>query len=336
MRLQALVSNRSFLTLLFGALLVLPAFANQYTLFVGNLMMLYIILALGLNLLVGFAGQLAFANAAMYGIGAYGAALLQVRLGLSYWLAAPCGTLLALPALRLSGIYLALATLAFAQFTQWVLLHWNSVTFGAGGFPVPQPEFSAIGMSPDRGIYYVSWVVTVVLLAFAWRVVRSRVGRAFVAMRDREMAAQALGVGLLRYKAMAFALSGFYAGTAGALYPAVLAYVSPEGFDLFQMVLHKAMIVVGGMGSIAGSVIGASLLVYLLEVLRQFKATQEIVFGALLLAFVLFQPRGLVDFLKRSVPGWSEPLHYASDSESAFDVAVADELVTGSRGGADR
>jgi branched-chain amino acid transport system permease protein len=323
---------------LFAALAALPAVANQYTLFIANLMMLYIILALGLNLLVGFAGQLAFANAAMYGIGAYGAALLQVRLGLSYWIAAPCGallamatgTLLAFPALRLSGIYLALATLAFAQFTQWVLLHWNAVTFGAGGFPVPQPEFGALGLSPDRGMYYVSWLVTVALLVFAWRVVRSRVGRAFVAMRDRETAAQALGVDLLRYKAMAFALSGFYAGAAGALYPAVLAYVSPEGFDLFQMVLHKAMIVVGGMGSIMGSVIGASLLVYLLEVLRQFKATQEIVFGSLLLAFVLFQPRGLVDFLKRWVPGWAEPLHYASDGESRSEITVPDELVAGS------
>jgi branched-chain amino acid transport system permease protein len=338
------LSHRAFLVVLFAVLAVLPLVANQYTLFVGNMMMLYIILALGLNLLVGFAGQLAFANAAMYGIGAYGAALLQVRLGLSYWIAAPCGALLAMgvgtllvfPALRLSGIYLALATLAFAQFTQWVLLHWNTVTFGAGGFPVPQPDFSALGMSSDRGIYYVSWVVTVVLLAFAWRVVRSRVGRAFVAMRDREMAAQALGVDLLRYKAVAFALSGFYAGTAGALYPAVLAYVSPEGFDLFQMILHKAMIVVGGMGSIVGSVIGASLLVYLLEVLRQFKATQEIVFGALLLAFVLFQPRGLVEFVKRCLPGWAEPLHYAPESESPSDVMVGDDLVMGSGDGAPR
>jgi branched-chain amino acid transport system permease protein len=133
-------------------------------------------------------------------------------------------------------------------------------------------------------------------------------------MRDGEIAAQALGVDLLRYKAMAFALSGFYAGTAGALYCAVLDYVAPEGFDLFQMVLHKAMIVVGGLGSVVGSVIGAALLVSLLEVLREFKATQEIVFGALLLAFVLFQPRGLVDLLKRRVPGWAEPLHFAPRS----------------------
>ncbi|PYN93455.1 MAG: branched-chain amino acid ABC transporter permease [Candidatus Rokuibacteriota bacterium] len=314
---RLLLGNRAFLVVLFAALALVPVVANQYTVYVGNLMMLYIILAVGLNLLVGFAGQLAFANAAMYGIGAYGAALLQVKLGWPYWLAAPSGalmamaigTLLAFPALRLSGIYLALATLAFAQATQWVLLHWETVTFGAGGFAVPEPDFRAVGLRASDGIYYVSWIVTVLLVIFAWRVVRSRVGRAMVAMRDREIAAQALGVDLLRYKAMAFALSGFYAGTAGALYSAVLNFVSPEGFDLFQMVLHKSMVVVGGLGSIVGSVLGAALLVYLLDVLRQFKATQEIVFGALLLGFVLFQPHGVVEFFRRHVPGWDEPLH---------------------------
>jgi branched-chain amino acid transport system permease protein len=313
-----LLGHRGFLVIVFAALALLPVVANQYTLFVGNLVMLYIILSLGLNLLVGFAGQLAFANAAMYGIGAYGAGLLQVKLGLPFWIAAPSGavmamgigTLLAFPALRLSGIYLALATLAFAQATQWVFLHWEKVTFGAGGFPVPEPDFSLLGLPAQYGTYYVSWIVTVGLLVFAWHGMRSRIGRAFVAMRDGEIAAEALGIDLLKFKAMAFALSGFYAGTAGALYCAVLNFVAPESFDLFQMILHKAMVVVGGLGSIAGSVLGAALLVYLLEVLREFKATQEIVFGALLLGFVLFQPRGLVDFLKRRVPGWAEPLHH--------------------------
>src|SRR5262245_60385998 len=138
MSLRSMVSNRGFLALLFGGLLLLPAFANEYSLFIANLMLLYIILALGLNILVGFAGQLAFANAAIYGIGAYGTALLQVHLGWSFWVSAPLGailamligTLLAFPALRLSGIFLALSTLAFAQATQWVLWHWESVTFG--------------------------------------------------------------------------------------------------------------------------------------------------------------------------------------------------------------
>ena len=325
MSLQVLVGNRSFLALLFGTLLVLPAFANQYTLFVGNLMLLYIILALGLNILVGFAGLLAFSNAAIYGIGAYGTALLQVHLGWSFWVAAPVGavlamvigTLLAFPALRLSGIFLALATLAFAQATQWVLWHWQSVTFGAGGFRVPPPDFGWIPVKQDYGIYFVSWAVTVVLLLFTWRIMRSRIGRAFVAMRDGEIAAQSLGIDLLTYKAMAFALSSFYAGAAGALYSGLLGFVSPEAFDLFQMIIQKAMIVVGGLGSVVGAVLGASLLVYLMEVLREFKSTQEIVFGALLIAFMVFQPHGLVVFLKRWLPGWQEPLHLAGQSQSA-------------------
>jgi branched-chain amino acid transport system permease protein len=321
---RLLLSNRSFLTLLFGSLLVLPAFANQYTVFVGNLVLIYIILALGLNILVGLAGQLAFANAAIYGIGAYGTALLQVHLGWSFWLAAPLGaalamvigTLLAFPALRLSGIFLALATLAFAQATQWVLWHWQSVTFGAGGFAVPAPNFAWLPIPPSYGVYLLSWAVTVLLLVFTWRIMRSRFGRAFVAIRDGEIAAQSLGIDLLTYKATAFALSSFYAGAAGALYSALLGFVSPEAFDLFQMVIQKAMIVVGGLGSVLGSVLGASLLVYLMELLREFKSTQEIVFGALLVCFMVFQPNGLVVFLKRWLPGWEEPLHRQDDAVS--------------------
>ena len=336
MSLRVLVGNRSFLALLFGTLLVLPAFANQYTLFVGNLMLLYIILALGLNILVGFAGLLAFSNAAIYGIGAYGTALLQVHLGWSFWVAAPVGavlamvigTLLAFPALRLSGIFLALATLAFAQATQWVLWHWQSVTFGAGGFRVPPPDFGWIPVKQDYGIYFVSWAVTLVLLLFTWRIMRSRIGRAFVAMRDGEIAAQSLGIDLLTYKAMAFALSSFYAGVAGALYSGLLGFVSPEAFDLFQMIIQKAMIVVGGLGSVVGAVLGASLLVYVMEVLREFKSTQEIVFGALLIAFMVFQPHGLVVFLKRWLPGWQEPLHLAGQSQSAAPVLDASVAAT--------
>jgi branched-chain amino acid transport system permease protein len=323
MSLQALVGNRSFLTLLFGVLLLLPVVANQYTLFVGNLMLLYIILALGLNILVGFAGQLAFANAAIYGIGAYGTALLQVHLGWSFWAAAPVGavlamvigTLLAFPALRLSGIFLALATLAFAQATQWVLWHWQSVTFGAGGFRTPAPDFGWLPVKQDYGIYLVSWAVTVVLLLFTWRIMQSRIGRAFVAMRDGEIAAQSLGIDLLTYKATAFALSSFYAGVAGALYSGLLGYMSPEGFDLFQMIIQKAMIVVGGLGSVVGSVLGAALLVYIMEFLREFKATQEIVFGVLLVGFMVFQPNGLVVFMKRWLPDWEEPLHLAERAD---------------------
>lgn len=309
-------SRRNVLLVLLAGALILPWMGNPYTLFVGTLLFIYVLLAVGLNLLVGYAGQLAFANAAMFGIGAYTTGLLQVRLELPFFAAFPCGAVVAtlvglvisLPALRLSGLYLALTTLAFAQATQWVFLHWENVTFGAGGFKTPLISFAPLPVETPTGLYFLSLLLAVLLTLFAWNVAASRIGRAFVAIRDGEVAAESLGIDLLRYKALAFAMSGFYAGVAGGLYSALLNFVAPEGFDLFQMVLHKAMIVVGGLGSVTGSLLGAGILVFLLEALRAFKGTQEIAFGALLLVFVIFLRGGLVSVLKRNARGWEEPL----------------------------
>jgi branched-chain amino acid transport system permease protein len=295
------------------ALGLLPTIANPYLLFIGNQLAIYVILAVGLNLLVGYCGQLAFAHAALFGIGAYGTALLKVQLGLPFFLSLPCGALIAtvvglvisLPALRLSGLYLSLATLAFAQFTLWVFMNWDSVTFGAGGFRVPPPSFLLPGVSPGLGTFYVSLALAIGMVWAAAALVASRLGRAMIAVRDGEVAAQALGIDLLRTKAMAFGLSAFYAGTAGGLQALMLGYVAPESFDLFHMALMKAMIVVGGLGSIAGSVIGAGAILFLLEGLRAFKGAQEIAFGALLIGAVVFAPRGLAGVLHR-LPGWRE------------------------------
>lgn len=327
-----LVGSRQFLALLFAALAIVPWVANPYILFIANLALIYIILAVGLNILVGYAGQFALANAAMFGIGAYGTGLLQVKLGVPYLLAAPGGAILAMligtamafPALRLSGVYLGLSTLAFALLTQWVLLHWNSVTFGAGGFPVPNLDLAPLPIGPDLAIFYLSWLVALALMIFAWSLLRSRIGRCFVAIRDGEIAAQSLGISLLRYKGLAFAISGFYAGAAGALYAPLLGYISPEGFDLFQMIIQKSMIVVGGMGSIVGSVIGAVVMVVLLEALREFKSTQEIVFGGILIAFVLFRPRGIVTLFKW-VPGWEDKLSSFDPSRLPSPAAIIED-----------
>ena len=325
--------RRNVLLALLVAALVLPPFANFYHLFVANLVVIYVLLAIGLNILVGYAGQLAFANAAMFGIGAYATGLLQVKLGWSFWLAFPAGAMIAaavglaisLPALRLSGLYLALSTLAFAQATQWVFLHWESVTFGAGGFKTPPLSFAPLPIDKPLGLYYLSLVLMVGLFLFAKNLVASRVGRAFVAVRDGEVAAESLGVDLLRTKALAFGISGFYAGVAGGLYSAMLNFVAPEGFDLFQMVLQKSMIVVGGLGSITGSLLGAGVIIVLLEALRAFKGLQEIVFGGLLVVFVLFMRGGLIAVIKRYVPGWEEPLRMAGPAAPAPEPArVAD------------
>lgn len=322
--------RRNTLLALLAVAATVPAWANSYQLYIGTLILIYTLLAIGLNLLLGFAGQLAFANAAMFGIGAYGTGLLQVHLGWPFAIAFPAGALLAtavglaisLPALRLSGLYLALSTLAFAQFTQWVFLHWEAVTFGAGGFKTPHISFAPLPVSKPVGLYFLSLIIAVALYAFARNLVASRTGRAFVAVRDGEVAAQSLSVDLLRTKALAFGLSGFYAGVAGGLYSQTLNYVSPEGYDLFQIVLHKAMIVVGGMGSIAGSVLGAGIIILVLEALRAVKGAQEIVFGAILLLFVLFLRGGLISVVARYVKGWEEPLHAAPPRKAAVpDVA---------------
>jgi branched-chain amino acid transport system permease protein len=315
-RMRAPVGRARVVALAVAVLLAAPGVANPYVIYVVTIALVYVILAVGLNLLLGFAGQFAFANAALFGIGAYATGLLELRLGLPFWLALPAGALLtamvgllvALPALRLSGLYLALATMAFAQFTQWTLLNWEAVTFGAGGVKLPPAPFGALGVPSATAMYYLTLAVTVALVATADRVVRSRVGRAFVAIRDSEVAAEALGIDLARYKTLAFALSAFYAGVAGGLYARALGFVAPEGFDLFQMVVQFSMVVVGGLGSVWGAVLGAGLLVGLQEALRAFKGAQEIAFGLLLMTTIVFLPEGLVCLLRGRVAGWDEPL----------------------------
>jgi branched-chain amino acid transport system permease protein len=159
-------------------------------------------------------------------------------------------------------------------------------------------------------MFYLSWICCVVLLVFAANLIRSPIGRAFVALRDHEIAAQSLGIDLFRYKALAFALSGFYAGVAGVLYAGVLSFVGPESFGLHQMVLQLASVVIGGTASIAGSVLGGVLIVVLQEGVKEIKWSIEIVFGGLLALFVLLKPSGLIDLIHLINPRWREKLHY--------------------------
>jgi len=305
------------LPLVLGVLVLLPVVLNPYLVFVTTLIFVYSILALGLNLLLGYAGQFAFANAAFFGIGAYATALLEVHTGVSFWIGLPLGglitaaigVLVALPALRLSGLYLAMATLAFAQLVQWTLIHWQSVTFGAGGIKVPGPGFGPSPFTYETNVYYLCLLVATLAVLATWNIVRSKTGRAFVAIRDGEVAAQALAIDLARYKSIAFGLSALYAGIAGGLHSALLRFIAPEGYDLFQMVTHFSMVVIGGLGSVTGSVLGAVLLTLLPEVLRTVKSIQEIIFGAILMLCIIFLPDGLYGFIRRHVEAWRETLH---------------------------
>jgi len=297
------------------ALAIIPFLFNLYILQVANILIIYILLAAGLNILIGYSGQFALANAAIFGIGAYAAGLFRVKLGLPFVVAAPAGTAVAMliglcltiPALRLSGVYLAFATTAFAWIVSWTFVHWEGVTSGAGGISLPPLDFGR-WVPSEYGVYYMSVLTLAVALVLIRNLIGSRYGRALVALRDGEIAAQALGVDIFRYKALAFSISGCLAGLAGALYTATLNFVSPDSFTLVYMVLQLAMVVVGGSGSFAGPIVGATLLIVFQEFSRDVQGLQEAFFGALLLGFVAFMPQGLIPLLESRFPSLRQRL----------------------------
>jgi branched-chain amino acid transport system permease protein len=288
-------------------LLFVPLLTNSYTQYVINLVLIYMILGIGLNFLLGYAGQFAFANAALMAIGAYTTALLTYRLGVSFWICLPLsgivaaviGSLGALPAMRMKDVYLALVTLAFAELVIWVLIHWKSVTLGTDGVPVRAPELFGWRVRGDKNVYYVVLACTVFLYWVAKRIVESHLGRAFVSIRENEIVAQCNGINVARYKIMVFALSAFFSGIGGALYALTLGLVVPQSFALFQLIILFSIVVLGGMGSLFGAVIGAIVLTALPELLRDFQAFQEILFGIVLVAVVVFMPRGVAGMLKQ-------------------------------------
>ena len=302
-----------------------PAVLNGYQLYIANMALIYILLAVGLNIVLGFTGQLVFANGVLFGVGAYATGLLRIEAHFPFWLAMPAGTvfaaaigtLVAFPALRLRGLYLALATMAFAQFALWLFIHMDSVTGGVSGVVIPPLEFAPIPVSPPVGIYYVSFAIVIAVVFMATNLVRSRIGRAFVAIRESERAADALAIDVRRYKLLAYCVSALCAGTAGGLFSSVVGAVVPDQFNLFQIVLQFCMVLVGGIGLIWGSVAGAITIVVLLEVMRGLRELQEVGFGLLLLLTILFFPGGVGAFLAKHVAGWTEDLRSTSDELSS-------------------
>jgi len=197
------------------------------------------------------------------------------------------------------------------------MMHWISLTYGASGFTVRAIDFSPLPISSDHGMFYLTWICCVLLVWLARNIIRSRIGRGFVALRDHEIAAQSLGVDLLRYKALAFAISAFYAGIAGTLYAGTLSFVGPESFGLHEMVLQLASVVIGGTASISGSVLGGVLIVVIQETAKALHVSIEVVFGALLALFVLLKPRGIIDLIRLIKPDYREKLHLDSDGAKA-------------------
>ncbi|OZI30786.1 hypothetical protein CAL29_22655 [Bordetella genomosp. 10] len=297
-------------------LLALPLAVNNYVQFVVNTMLVYSLAAIGFNVVIGYLGQLAFANAAFFGIGAYAAGLSMAHLGLPYPLAlAVCaavgglaGVVVGLPALRVRGYYLAIVTLAFGELMRWIYVHADGLTYGASGFNVPQVALFGRAMN-ETGKYYVFLFVVLLGLGTTRCLVKSRIGRAFVAVRNNEAAAASTGVAVLRIKVVAFAWSGLVVGLAGGLYALLNGRVSPDTFGLSQMLMHFAIVMIGGLGSLAGSIVGAVLLTGAPELLRNFPGLEEIVFSLLLMAVLFLMPRGIGGLIADRIPGARERLY---------------------------
>ncbi len=303
---------------------LVPGIPLGYVLYLVSLGLVYAIVALGLNLLIGYAGQFSLGHAGFFAIGAYTSALLTSRLGVSFILALPAaalltaaiGFLLGLPALRLSGPYLAVATLGFGlavpQFIVWQG-SWTGGSMGLHSLPLASIPLGplAIVFSTDQDYYYLALVMLILLTIFARNIVSSHTGRAFISIRDSELAARAMGVNLVRYKTTAFALSAFYAGLAGGLYAHLIHGISPEDFTVLLSVDFLTMIVLGGLGSVGGALLGAFLLTLLqnlltrLPVVRDFKNLYIVVLGVILILTVTFFPQGLAGAVRSWRLRWS-------------------------------
>jgi len=311
-----------WLGLFFVFLLAFPFIANAYLLYVANMIGFAIIAAVGLNLLTGFTGQISLGHAAFVGVGAYTSAILVTRLGFSFWLSIPfaglvaalTGMIIGIPSLRVKGLYLCIATLAAQFIFEFVFIHWESMTKGITGINIPPPSIGSLQFITEKEFYWITLVFVVVAVGYARNLVRSRMGRAFVAIRDRDLSAEIIGINLFRYKLSAFAISSFYAGVAGALWVTFLKVVTPDHFPFILSIHYLAMIIVGGLGSILGSVFGAifmtlipEVLNYLSEIVKMrspgyeeiFVPMKEVIFGVLIVLFLVFEPRGLAEIWNR-------------------------------------
>lgn len=287
-------------------------FSNNYQRFVLNTVLVNVILVMALNFILGFAGQVFLGTVGFFAIASYTTALLTTRLGFSFWGALPGAVLvtacfafvLGLPTLKLKGFYLALMSTGFIVVTTDILKNWSSLTNGIWGIAnIPRPVVFGHVISTDIQFYYLSFIITVILAILAVIVEDSRFGRSFKVVRDDQLAGEIIGINATAAKLLAFLLSGAYAGVAGALYSSFQGFISPEIFSTQLNSLFMCMLVIGGLGSVPGSIIGATLLTSLTEILRFMREKYLTVYAIVIIITLIYQPGGLVDVLS-NVPGW--------------------------------
>ena len=300
--------RRTALGLAVVAALGWPLVAPKYLVFLGTLVAVNAIVAIGLNLLSGYTNQLSFGHAGFLAIGAYVAALLTLQVPalpvpltlLASGLAtALVGLALGIPCLRLEGLYLAMATLAFGFVVTEAITNLDWLTRGNDGLRVPLARLGPWTLANDAARYYLAVAVAAAMILAALNVAATRTGRAFLAIRTSEIAAQASGINAAAYKTIAFVLSAFYTGVAGGLFAFVVGFLSPDAFDVFLSVDFLVMIILGGLGSVLGSVAGAAIVTVLNDSLAGFQAFRPLIFGAIMIICMLFMPGGLAAMTRR-------------------------------------
>jgi branched-chain amino acid transport system permease protein len=308
---------KSWLALFLILFLSIPLWADPYVIYMTNIAGIAVIAAIGLNILTGFTGQISLGHAAFLALGAYTSAILATRVGWPFWLSIPSGgivaaffgVLLGFPCLRLKGLYLAMATMAFGVVIEYTVTNWESLTMGVRGISMPGAALLGLSLGEDESFFYVIAFFVVALTISAKNLMRTRVGRAFVAIRDRDVAAEVIGVNLTKYKVTAFAISAFYGGIAGGLYSYYAGYLHPENFTILLSIEYIAMIIIGGMGSILGSIFGGVFLTVVPDVIKaladylgqnvaflQGRYDEEwniAAFGLLIIVFLIVEPTGL-------------------------------------------
>ena len=298
------------LAALLVAACVLPFLISNYRTFQFTLALVYAIALMGLNMLTGYNGQISLGHGAFYAIGAYTAAILMDRFNVPYWATIPVagavclisGFLFGLPALRLEGLYLALATFALGvampQILKYKLI--GKWTGGAQGIVIVKPDApSWMPLSQDQWLYFFTLFCTIVMMLLAWNLLRGRIGRAIVAIRDQPIAAEAMGVNIALYKSLTFGVSAMYTGIAGALGAIVVQFIAPDSFTIFLSISFVVGIVIGGLASISGAFFGALFIQFVPNVADQIsKAAPWAIYGIFLIGFMYLMPTGVAGLIR--------------------------------------
>ncbi len=314
-------TQRAWVAILLVALVTFPFVVDDYWLYLACLVAINVASTAGLNVLTGYTGLVSMGQAAFMGLGGYTVAILQIRFGTPMLLnllaggvvAMLAGLVVGLPSLRVKGLYLAIATIAAGVLAHFIFSHYTSLTGGTGGLTVPPAQIFGLELDDSFKLYWVIVPITALMLLGVADLFRTRIGRAFIAIRDRDISAEVLGIPLLPYKLLSFAISSFYAGVAGGMFAYFFRAVTPESFPLLMSIFFLASVIVGGMGSVLGSILGAVFMTLVPEVLKLvvgwlplgdnamlvLSPVRTIVFGLMIVLFLIFEPHGLAEVWRR-------------------------------------